>query len=92
MCAPPLFPLPQTFYFQCVFCRCEDSEALTRANALGQSAMLGAVTSAYMPHASLLYADLGEEEKAALAEREDAGVRGMALPLTRLQVRGGICN
>jgi hypothetical protein len=61
-------------FYQCVYLRCADDEALSAAHALARDAF-GAAGSAgpnFMPHASVIYGDLEEAEKHARTQQARA--------------------
>ena len=56
-------------YYQCVYVLCEDDQALTAAHQLARDVFssAGSAGPTFMPHASVVYGDLDEAEKAARA-------------------------
>lgn len=54
-------------YYQCVYVLCEDDQALSAAHQLARDVFssTGSAGPSFMPHASVIYGDLNEAEKAA---------------------------
>jgi len=74
-----------TFYFQCVFLLVQASAEVHRAHQVTKSALLKQGVALhlpnpeYMPHLSLLYADLDEDVKLGIAEKLGHGSEGEQL-------------
>ena len=58
-------------FYQCVYVLCEDDESLSAAHQLARDAYgsAGSAGATFMPHASVIYGDLDEAERAARAAR-----------------------
>ena len=56
-------------YYQCVYVLCEDDQSLSAAHQLARDVYNsgGSAGPSFMPHASVIYGDLDEAEKAARA-------------------------
>ena len=56
-------------YYQCVYVLCEDDASLSAAHQLARDAFgsAGSAGPSFMPHASVIYGDLDEDEKAKRA-------------------------
>mmetsp|Transcript_30753 Transcript_30753/g.55969 ORF Transcript_30753/g.55969 Transcript_30753/m.55969 type:complete len:149 (-) Transcript_30753:287-733(-) len=58
-----------TFYYQCVFLLCHKEDKTMEACTISRQ-ILGLEPTAYMPHLSLIYAHLTEEQKDAVLAEE----------------------
>jgi hypothetical protein len=61
-------------YYQCVYVRMEDDDALSAAHTLARDAFAsaGSAGPSFMPHASVIYGDLLEDDKAARVQQARA--------------------
>lgn len=66
-------------FYQCVYVLCEDDESLSAAHRLAREVFgsAGSAGPAFMPHASVIYGDLGDDEK----RRRAASVADALAPL-----------
>ncbi|GLC45448.1 hypothetical protein PLESTM_001735800 [Pleodorina starrii] len=77
-----------TFFYQCVFLLVAKDEGTMAAAAPARN-VFGMTTPPYMPHLSLLYADLADEEKAKVVEQETARLYGESSGYDTLLVETG---
>ncbi|GIL83708.1 hypothetical protein Vretimale_10495 [Volvox reticuliferus] len=77
-----------TFFYQCVFLLVAKDEG-TMAAAASARSVFGMTTTPYMPHLSLLYADLVDAEKAKIVEYETARLYGESSGYDTLLVETG---
>ncbi|GLI64324.1 hypothetical protein VaNZ11_007551 [Volvox africanus] len=77
-----------TFFYQCVFLLVAKDEGTMAAAAAARS-VYGMTTPPYMPHLSLLYADLDDTEKAKVVEYETARLYGESSGYDTLLVETG---
>ncbi|KAL8144260.1 hypothetical protein V2J09_017292 [Rumex salicifolius] len=78
-----------TFYYQCVFLLLKPSPEIVDASSHCCGHFGFTNSTPYMPHMSLLYADLSEEEKKAAQEKANAlddSISGLSFPITRVSV------
>jgi hypothetical protein len=85
-------------FYQCVYIRMQDDDALTAAHQLARDAYgsAGSAGALFMPHASVIYGDLGDAEKLARTEQArpplrvaTAAVRSTTLTACTLPPAGG---
>lgn len=64
-------------FYQCVYLRCGDDEALSKAHALAQDVcgLSAATQPTYMPHLSLIYGNVDEAERSARVETVASALR-----------------
>ncbi|KAL5732010.1 hypothetical protein ACHQM5_004678 [Ranunculus cassubicifolius] len=76
-----------TFFYQCVYLLLHPSKEVVEVSAFSSKQFGFISATPYMPHASLLYGDLTDEEKQkakAKAETFDATISDFSFPITRL--------
>ncbi|KAG2429139.1 hypothetical protein HYH02_014175 [Chlamydomonas schloesseri] len=75
-------------YYQCVYLRVAKDDGAMAAAATARE-VFGTTTGPYMPHLSLLYSDIPEEERAKAVEYETARLYGESSGYDTLLVENG---
>ncbi|KAL6784018.1 hypothetical protein ACKKBG_A04440 [Auxenochlorella protothecoides x Auxenochlorella symbiontica] len=63
-----------TSFFQCVFIKCQETPAVMQAAQEARSSYGKDPNEVYMPHLSLLYADITQEQREAVAQETQARI------------------
>ncbi|KAJ0082353.1 hypothetical protein Patl1_10334 [Pistacia atlantica] len=78
-----------TFFYQCVYLLIHPTTEVVEASAKSSSTFGFKSSTPYMPHISLLYGDLTDEEKKKAQEKAyflDESIDQLSFPITRLQL------
>lgn len=76
-----------TFFYQCVFLLVRPTAEVVETSAHSSEHFGYKASTPYMPHLSLLYGDLTDEEKKKAQEKAsilDEGINSLSFPVTRL--------